>query len=170
MTSTRRAILFGWGVRRRESGSSSESFVEDPIALFTSFSKNFAANVDAIQRLVVEHEEKGHSIGLYAPDANLAGAIRYRTPPRMFNKDSMKLGTRNVESTGVFESPDSLASDPPDAILIAPVDYDVEISRELSGMGVATESLISLRSLYEKESAVTYPIAGASSGDEEFVS
>lgn len=166
ITSSKRSILMAWGLKK-SAVTLSRIKAPDNDLLLRRFSDSFTANVHAIQNMVDILQGAGKTVGLYAPDANLAGLISYDSPPRIFNTDAKKHGMYVVSTAGPFEPPENLISNPVDAVLVAPVDYDEEIRTDLKRMGIPpTTQLISLKELYQKGSATVYRGGSLATGEE----
>lgn len=167
LVSPRRAILFAWG--RKRGGTPVPMQPKSGDTLLSAFKTKFFLNVQAIQLYVNSLEKAGKTIGLYAPDANLAALIRYAKPPRIFNSDEKKHGKYLVPSAGAFESPEELIAAPVDALIVAPIDYDSEIRDDLRKRKLPSSTeIFSLKELYERTSGSIYSIDSMTKG-EEFV-
>ena len=90
MTSAKRAILFGWGTRPLkpvETFSTNQG--KNPSTSNTLFLNSQKAVWQILPRyknLSINLRQRVKSIGLYAPDPNVAGLIKYAKPPRIFNR------------------------------------------------------------------------------------
>ncbi len=170
MTSNNRAILIAWGTRL-PSGSNEpyplKPCIEEDGEIFLRFAKQFSLNVIEIQNEVIACENENKTIGLYAPDPNVAGLIKFKYRPRTFNTDRLKTGKYVGPLVRPFESPEDLVANPVDVLVVAPVDYDRQIESEIRSMGLKKATkIVSLRQIYER--VCGYPYSLKPSSENEF--
>ena len=163
ITSKKRSLLIGWATK----GDAVESIkkpdnrklMQESVALYSLFGKNFLKNKKNIQHLVNKFEKENKSIGFYAPCSNLIGLINFKISPRIFNSDAYKHGKYIAGSKNPFESPKNIKKHPVDILFVAPIDYDREIKEFLiKNKYIKKEKIISIKNIYENISGIKYKV------------
>lgn len=160
-SSTRRSILYAWGVLSDAQAASKPAVSDAP--LLQEFSQAYEKNLASMQAVIDEAESRNQSVGLYGASIVLKGVLRFAQEPRLFDSDAGKHGKRMAGVGNPIESPQALLEKPVDVLLICPIDYDREIRAALEAMGLPKEThVVSLKEMFETNSGVRYDVGSRS--------
>lgn len=159
ISSPQRSLLIGFGVKAAAKNGQPEKTERKKGASFLAlFQKNLRRNIKAIQKLIRRAEHQQKTIGLYgARCSTLAGLLKFKKAPRIFDSDVKKHGKYVAGLRSAVESPKRLKQNPPDLIIITPIDYDQEITTSLKKiLKKKRTTIVSLKKIYEAEAGIRY--------------